>query len=145
MAYRAGMGPFEQVEIGLSVIQGWLDEKDYHQAGPSGRIFITPPWEVDPEEHRWEAYVTVDDWIDPEEPDSQGIGVKVLDSAQVASTLHSGPLEDLRDLYSLLLVWIKENSYQIVGHAEELYLSEPSLTAQDDLLSEFRMPVQKRV
>ena len=46
--------------------------------------------------------------------------------------------------YGALGGWIMENGYEIVGPAEEIYLSEPEKTPPEERLTEVRFPVRKR-
>jgi len=70
--------------------------------------------------------------------------VKRVEGAEVASTMHKGPFHEVGKTYGALGGWIMENGYEIVGPAEEIYLSEPEKTPPEELLTEVRFPVRKR-
>jgi effector-binding domain-containing protein len=77
-------------------------------------------------------------------PDERGLGVKKVEEAEVASTMHRGPFDQVGDTWGALVGWIMENGYQIVGPGEEIYLTDPDKTPPQALLTEVRFPVKKR-
>ncbi len=59
----------------------------------------------------------------------------------MVTAVHRGPLDELLGTYELIQKWIKENNYQIIGPAREVYLeldrdNQPSVT-------EVQFPVTK--
>lgn len=76
--------------------------------------------------------------------DERGLGVKRVEGAEVASTMHKGPFDQVGATYGALAGWIAENGYEIVGPGEETYLSAPDETPPEELLTEVRFPVRKK-
>ena len=74
---------------------------------------------------------------------NRGVGIKRIEPKEVATAVHKGSLKKIGKLYPALVAWIEESGYQIVGPAEEVYLS-PSGTPPQELLTEVRFEVRKR-
>jgi DNA-binding transcriptional MerR regulator len=94
--------------------------------------------------------------IDAKLPDSARVKVKTLPGIETAaSILHKGGYEGLRATYVVLLKWIEENGYAIIGPDREIYLQCPGdkndplmyagdgPTAPADFVTEVLFPVKK--
>lgn len=69
------------------------------------------------------------------------VKIRELPAANVAAARHEGSYSGIGDTYEKLLSWIQENGYEATGPARELYLTNPSQHADDDLLTEVQMVV----
>jgi len=107
-------------------------------------VYFNAPGQVPDEELRWEIQCPIGGDIAPSGPDKRGLGVKRVEGAQVASTMHKGPFHKVGETYAALVGWIMENGYEIIGSAEEIYLSEPEKTPPEELLTEVRFSVRKK-
>ncbi|MHB8110463.1 MAG: GyrI-like domain-containing protein [Syntrophorhabdaceae bacterium] len=58
-----------------------------------------------------------------------------------ASTVHTGPYEDIEPAYEALADWMFENGYEPIGTAYEFYLNDPGTTSSEDLQTVIFMPV----
>lgn len=92
----------------------------------------------------WELQSPIGGDVAPSDPDERGIGVKKVEGADVASTMHKGPFEEVGTTYGALVGWITENGYEIAGPPTEVYLSDPAETPPGELLTEVRFPVRKK-
>lgn len=70
--------------------------------------------------------------------------VRKLPEGLYASILHKGSYDNAPKSYALLLEWLKENNYEIVGPPMENYIIDVSLTKNpQNYISEFQIPVKK--
>jgi effector-binding domain-containing protein len=99
---------------------------------------------VPAEELLWEIHLPISRDVAPSGTDKRGLGVKKVEGAEVAATMHKGPFHEVGKVYGALAGWITENGYQIVGPPEEVYLTDPAYTPAAELLTEVRFPVRKR-
>ncbi|HBL23987.1 MAG TPA: AraC family transcriptional regulator [Deltaproteobacteria bacterium] len=53
--------------------------------------------------------------------------------AHAASTVHTGPYEEIESAYVALAEWMKENGYEPTGTSYEFYLNDPGTTTPEDL------------
>lgn len=66
-----------------------------------------------------------------------------LSGGVMASTMHQGPYNQVKEAYDLLDAWVKENGYRYAGPAREVYLNDPSQVPEAELLTEVQFPVEK--
>ena len=67
-------------------------------------------------------------------PESERVKVKVLEGIETAACIiHRGEYETLPDTYDVLLKWIDENGYTIIGPDREIYWQCPGSPDQDPL------------
>ncbi len=144
VAFVAKKGPFSLISETFGMLYRWIGEKGYIPTGAPVGVYFNAPGQVPDEELLWELRSPIAVDAAPSGPDEQGLGVKKVEGAQVASTMHKGPYDGVGATYGALAGWIAENGYQIVGPSEELYLSDPDKTPPEELLTEVRFPVRKR-
>jgi len=53
--------------------------------------------------------------------------------AHAASTIHTGPYEEIESAYVALAEWMKENGYEPTGTSYEFYLNDPGITTPEEL------------
>jgi effector-binding domain-containing protein len=78
-----------------------------------------------------------------EVPAGDGVRVYELPETTVASTVHNGSYQRLKEAYDPLLRWVAENGYQVAGPIRELYLKISMPVRQDDdsYVTEIQVPV----
>ena len=69
------------------------------------------------------------------------IEIKVLEPALIAYYLIQGSHDQLTQAVSDLLNWAAAQGYGVAGDPVCVYLSDPRTTAEDDLLTEVRVPI----
>ena len=80
--------------------------------------------------------------IDRQLPGTDRVKVYELPSAQVVSAVHQGEFENFTRLHTVLLKWIEDNNYRIVGPYREVYIQhDPNNTANS--ATEVQYPVEK--
>ncbi len=74
--------------------------------------------------------------------ETASVKLRQLDGVeQLASTLHSGPLDNILEAYAAIGKWIQANGYRIVGPCRELYLQLPQ---SDRPITEIQYPVEQK-
>jgi effector-binding domain-containing protein len=144
VAFVAMKGPYTKIPEAFPKLFGWIVEKGYIPAGSPMGVYFNAPGEVPDEELLWEIQCPIGGDVAPSGPDEQGLGVKRVEGAEVASTMHKGPFDQVGATYDALAGWIMENGYEIVWPCEEVYLSDPEKTPPEELLTELRHLVRKR-
>ena len=144
VAFVSMKGPYSLIGETFGKLYHWIGEKGYVPAGAPIGVYFNTPGQVPDEELLWELRSPIAGDVAPGGPDEQGLGVKKVEGAEVASTMHKGPYDQVGATYGALAGWIAENGYQIIGPGEEVYLSDPDKTPPEELLTEIRFPVRKR-
>ena len=144
VAFISKKGPYTMISDAFGKLYGWIGEKGHIPAGPPLGVYFNAPEHVPAEELLWEICSPIAGDVAPSGPDEKGLGVKRVEGAKVAATVHKGPFDQVGHTIHALEAWIAENGYEIVGHYEEAYLSEPGKTTPEELLTELRFPVKKR-
>lgn len=143
VAFLSKRGPFTLINNAFGKLYGWIGEKGYMPSGPTLGVYFNAPEQVPAEELLWEIRSPIAGDIAPSGPDAEGLGIKEVEGAEMASTMHKGPFNQVGNTIHALEAWIGENSYEIIGPYEEVYLSEPEMPP-DELLTEIRFPVRKK-
>jgi len=143
MAFVAMKGPYSRIPEAFPKLFHWIVGKGYIPAGPPSGRYFNAPEQVPAEELLWEIQCPIGDDVAQSGPDDQGLGVKRVEGAEVAATMHKGLYEKVAGTIHALEGWIAENGYQIVGTYEEVYISEPDKTPPEELLTEIRFPVRQ--
>lgn len=144
VAFISKKGPYTLISDAFGKLYGWIGEKGYIPAGPPLGVYFNAPEQVPPEELLWEIWSPIAGDVALSGPDERGLGVKKVEGAEVASTMHEGPFDQVAQSIHSLEASIAENGYEIVGPYEEVYLSDPGKTPPEELLTELRFPVKKR-
>ncbi len=144
VAFVSMKGPYSLIGETFGKLYGWIGEKGYVPTGPPVGVYFNAPGQVPDEELLWELRSPIAGDVAPGGPDERGLGIKKVEAAEVAATMHKGPYDQVGATYGALAGWIAENGYEIVGPSEEVYLSDPGKTAPEELLTEIHFPVKKR-
>ena len=142
-AFIAMKGPYAQIPAAFGNLYGWIVANGYTPSGPAMAVYYTMPDQVPEDQALWELRSQIAEDVAASGPDEQGLGVKRVEAAQVATAMHKGPYEDVGATYYALTAWVAENGYEIVGPYEESYFNDPAETPIEELLTEIRFPVRK--
>ncbi|MET7396615.1 GyrI-like domain-containing protein [Dactylosporangium sp. NPDC005572] len=74
-------------------------------------------------------------------PPPAGLEVAELPATAAAVAVHSGPYEQLPLTYQSVFAWIHERGLVPLGAARELYLTDPTTTEPDRLVTQLVVPV----
>ena len=144
VAFHAMKGSYSRMPDAFGQLFSWTDREGYRSAGPPSAMFFNVPGQVPDEELLWEVQLPIAKRIAPFGPDRRGLGVKRLNGAEMAATLHQGPYDKMEETYRALTGWLTEHGYEVVGPPEEVYLQGPGKYQPKDFLTEVGFPVRKR-
>lgn len=134
-------GPYAQIPQAYGTLYGWLESQGLTATGMPHAVYRTMPDEVPESQADWELLAPVSDAQDVNE-NAHGLGVRHLESTQVAFVMHKGPYDSVGPTYERLAHWIATNGYEITGPAEEVYFSDPDEVPPEEYLTEIRFPVR---
>lgn len=60
-----------------------------------------------------------------------------------ASTIHTGPYEEIESAYLALAEWMNQNGHEPAGASYEFYLNDPGTTDPEELQTVIFMPLKK--
>ena len=144
VAFIMMKGHYGQIPAAFGRLYGWIGEKGYKPCGPAIAVYHTMPGQVPDDESLWELRSQLSGDVLESGPDGEGLGVKRLGAAHVASAMHKGPYEGLEETYQALTLWVEENGYEANGPPEEMYFNDPARVPLDELRTEIRIPVRGR-
>ena len=75
-------------------------------------------------------------------PESGDITCREISVGNAASTVHTGPYEEIESAYMALAEWVNENGYEPTGETYEFYLNDPGTTSPEDLQTVIFMPLK---
>ena len=75
-------------------------------------------------------------------PGSADIICREVAISNAATTVHTGPYEEIESAYVALAEWMKDNGYEPTGESYEFYLNDPGTTSPEDLQTVLFMPVK---
>ena len=145
VAFVAMKGPYSLIPAAFSRLYGWMSKKGYSPSGPPVGVYFNAPGQVPDEELTWELRSPIAKQVNPSGPDAQGLGVKRVSGGQVAAVMHKGPFEQVGEAYEQLRDWIAGSYYEISGPPEEAYFSDPTQTPPEEVLTEVRFPVRRKL
>ena len=79
-------------------------------------------------------------------PDEDPVTGREIEGGLMACALHKGPYDKLEEAYGAIMVWAKENGYQIQPGVRDLYINDPKsegVNSPEDYLTEVLWPVKK--
>lgn len=143
VAFLLMRGPYSQMPEALGRLYGWIAQHGLQPAGMPSGVYMTDPATVPPEQAVWEVRAPLAGDPPDAQPDSSGCGIKGVGPALVASTVYTGPYEEMAPVYADMEAWVRANGYELAGPPEEVYCSDPADTAPADYVTEIRMPVAR--
>ncbi len=72
---------------------------------------------------------------------SDEVASDLLGGGPVASTIHTGPYQEIGPAYHTLTGWISEHGHEMAGPPREIYLNDPTQVPEEDLLTEVQWPI----
>ncbi|MDG6257644.1 MAG: GyrI-like domain-containing protein [Methanomicrobiaceae archaeon] len=107
--------------------------------GPIGSVYIGE----DCDEHGGlvEVFLPISGTVTVRNP---AIEVKIIPAATVVSALHRGPYHTLGMAHTKIFEYLQERGFESAGSPRELYLNDPGITPEEDLLTEIQYPVRKK-
>ena len=143
VAFISMHGPYSQMPEAMGRLYGWVGQHGLQPVGMPAGVYLTDP-KMGEEQAIWELHAPVAGNPADTIPDQACCGIKHVDPHLVAFATHRGPYETVAKTYDELMAWIEANGFAIAGPPEELYFSDPQITAPADYLTEIRIPVAKK-
>ena len=75
-------------------------------------------------------------------PDNADITCREVAINNAATTVHTGPYEEIESAYMALAEWMSENGHEPTGESYEFYLNDPGTTSSEDLQTVLFMPLK---
>jgi effector-binding domain-containing protein len=72
---------------------------------------------------------------------SDDFEVRKLAPVKAATLFHKGPYEEVGSAYRKLISYIYENGFEMTGPSRELYLNDPGMVTEEELLTEIQLPI----
>lgn len=141
VAYKAMRGVYSQVPVAMGDLYGWLSGLGMTPTGMPQTVYLTPPGETSAAEALWEVWAPVLAGAQTLELNDQGLGVKLIPSARVASLVYEGPYELIAPAYEALWAWMAEQGHVPNGPPRELYLNDPTGIDPAQYLTEIHVPL----
>ncbi len=113
----------------------YLEEIDEDIAGPPFAIY----YNVEMEDLDVEMGLPVTRDI----PGKGNITSREIAIEKAASTIHTGPYEEIESAYLALAEWMNDNGHEPEGASYEFYLNDPGTTAPEDLQTVIFIPVKQ--
>jgi len=72
-------------------------------------------------------------------------GAKTVPAQEVAFLVHKGSLSGLQDSQLMLMRWIADNGYELMGPGAAIFHTDLVIArSEDDLITELQIPVRKK-
>lgn len=65
-----------------------------------------------------------------------------LEGGSMASTVHRGPYAEIARAYHTVTGWISEHGHEIAGPPREIYLNDPQMVPEEELLTRVEFPIR---
>lgn len=144
VAYVSMKGPYSQIPAAFGRLYGWMGKKGYSPSGPPIGVYFNAPGQVPDDELTWELRSPIAKQVNPSGPDAQGLGVRRVEGGRMAAVMHRGPFEEIGKTYEKLMAWVAGSDYEMDGHPEEVYFSNPEETPPEQLLTEVRVALRRK-
>ena len=141
IAYLHEHGGFQGISAAIGTLVAWAESRGHALAGEIGAHYFNDPARTPERDWDWEVFVELKEPAAPTDA-SEGIGVRQLPSALMATMVHRGRYDTVSETYERLGAWIDGHDYRHAGAPEEIYLSPPDVPA-DEVRTEVRIPVAR--
>ncbi len=132
---HATLGELPEIfESSFARLISYLEEIGEDIAGPPFAVYHTFPMD----EFDMEMGLPVIRAI----PGKDDIISRQIGIEDAASTIHTGPYEEIEAAYVALAEWINKNGHEPTGESYEFYLNDPGTTSPEDLQTIIFMPLK---
>jgi len=134
-------GSYRQTSDKLDELIGWVLRAGHPYAGPPMGIYYDDPQTVAESDLHAEAAVPIEEECEI----GEGIVRKEVPRAEVASTVHGGPYDEIHQVYKEIFAWIAANGYRYVreaGTREIFHKMMGEVDTPDKLVTEIQVPIE---
>ena len=137
-------GSLTDMEILMSKLLGWIDDKELTTEGEIFAIFYNNPRTVGENEVVYDLGIPINK-EEAEDLIDEGI-IRIVDIIEhtVLSGIHKGPLSTIQESYTKMAEYSIENKYDIIGSPKEVYIKKYfEVDNEEDIINEIQLPVIK--
>jgi effector-binding domain-containing protein len=140
VAYIPYRGSYDKIPEYMQEVGQWVMEKGLEMTGTVYGTYYNSPEDVPEEDLQYEIGFSF-----AGEAQQEGrVGVKDIPEHTVLSAMHKGPYTAVGPVIHAVVEYAIDNGYDIVGPISEVYMNDPSITPENEWLTEVRLPVIKR-
>jgi effector-binding domain-containing protein len=140
VAYIPYRGSYDKIPEYMQEVGQWVMEKGLEMTGTVYGTYYNSPEDVPEEDLQYEIGFSF-----AGEAQQEGrVGVKDIPEHTVLSAMHKGPYTAVGPVIHSVVEYAVDNGYDIVGPITEVYMNDPSITPENEWLTEVRLPVIKR-
>jgi AraC family transcriptional regulator len=133
------LGPYEQMGQKIGELMAEVQKQGLEMLSGPVTIFYNSPYQVKPEELRWDVCVPVH----PLEKVAAPLKKGEYKFATVAEVIFKGPYAASGSAYPPLLEFIAQNGYAVCGPVCETYMDDPALTKAEECRTLIVVPVKE--
>lgn len=133
-------GSLSDMEVMISKLTGWVEDKEIKTIGNYFVIFYRMPDRVKEDDVVYDLGVPIsDDEVDK----TPEIDIADMVEHTVLSGIHQGSRDNIRESYDEMIEFAEVNHYDIIGSPKEIFLNSPFEVEEKDSLREIQLPVIK--
>lgn len=142
-AYIPYMGSYDKIPELMGEVAQWLIDKGLKMTGLVYGTYFNTPEEVSEDKLQYEIGFGFEGKITTMQEGK--IGIKEIPEHTVLAAMHKGPYTEVGPVIHAVIDYAVKNDYDIVGPISEAYFNDPLVTPEEELLTEVRIPVIKRI
>lgn len=131
------VGPVEEMGGIIGELAGWIIQKGLRITQSPFVVYYTSPMEVPPEKMQYEVGIP----FQGDTGDDERVKIKIMPKHKVLSAIYKGPYAEIGSVYSQMMQYIIEGSYEMIGAPREVYINAPGEVPDSELLTEVLFPV----
>ncbi len=137
-------GSIIDMEILMSKLLGWIDDKELTTEGEIFAIFYNNPRTVGENEVVYDLGIPINKEESEDLIDEEPIRLVNILEHKVLSGIHKGPLNTIQETYTKMAEYSIENKYDIIGSPKEIYIKKYfEVEDENDIITEIQLPVIK--
>lgn len=140
VVYMECEGSYQKIPEYIQEMGMWVMDKGLEMTGMVYGTYYNSPDDVPEEELIYEIGFSVEGDIEVEGK----VKVKTIPEHTVVAGLHEGPYTEVGPIIGAVANYAITNNYEIVGPITEIYLNDPGMVDESELLTEVQFPVVKK-
>lgn len=129
----------EDMGRGFATVFGFLGQNQVAPTGPPFALYFDP--EMNEQDIDMELCAPVGAGVDAEGE----LMYHVLPAGKYATTMHSGPYDQMTSTYEKMLEWMGENGFEPVAPVREVYLNDPGQVSDpSEIMTRIVWPVRPK-
>jgi AraC family transcriptional regulator len=141
VAYVPYQGSYEKIPEYMQEVGQLVMDKGLEMTGIVYGTYFNSPEDVPEEDLRYEIGFSIEGQAVQEDK----LGFKEIPEHTVLAAMHIGPYTEVGPVIHALVDYAVKNGYDVVGPITEVYLNDPNLVSESELLTEVQLPVIKKI